>query len=451
MEMYFDFEDAISRVKSKKTQKYLREVLSTYYNHEYRSCIVMLYATTFADSLEKIKTMADVYDNEKAVKFLEKYDANRAGNKAYSSLERDVKEFIFTNGLINDVENKQWDHLKDYRDYCAHPVVEKDYELISPNGEQVRMHIRNMFEAIFLKDAIIADKKLFDEFIKKVESFYDRNEFDGLKEYVNNRYITRLDLKTKGKFVKNLWKFAFYIEDPECEAYRMVAYHSLIWIIESEKNNLLDFIAKNIDFFNGKIDFQEVSIERGAKDFSLFDSKSTSMIGFLNRVPEVYSMLSEDNKTEIRAVANNNINLLLLASFLFESNEMHVDELKNYIQGLNYCLKPYYINEVCKKANERFDRSYNDFLIFYFFNCQDSLSWSPDFDYVNGTYKEIMEDNLPYFTQKQMCEFLNGLTSFYTQATCFSSLAKQIVDIVREKGYEINFERYEINILNFIG
>ena len=60
MNDYFDFESEISNVKSKNTQKYLREVLSTYYNREYRSCIVMLYATTFADSLEKIKTMANI-------------------------------------------------------------------------------------------------------------------------------------------------------------------------------------------------------------------------------------------------------------------------------------------------------------------------------------------------------------------------------------------------------
>ena len=59
MKDYFDFETAITCVKSKKTQKYLKEVLSTYYNKEYRSCIIMLYATTFFDSLEKIKIMSE--------------------------------------------------------------------------------------------------------------------------------------------------------------------------------------------------------------------------------------------------------------------------------------------------------------------------------------------------------------------------------------------------------
>ena len=46
MKNNFDFENAIKQVKSKRIQKYLEEVISTYNNCEYRSCIVMLYATT---------------------------------------------------------------------------------------------------------------------------------------------------------------------------------------------------------------------------------------------------------------------------------------------------------------------------------------------------------------------------------------------------------------------
>lgn len=448
--MYFDFEVAISQVRSRKTQKYLKEVLSTYYNHEYRSCIVMLYATTFADALEKIKMMADVYQNEKAEKFLEKYEADRKANKAYSALEREIKEFIVQCGLINDVEEKQWDHLKDYRDYCAHPVVESDYELISPNGDQVRMHIRNMFEAIFFKDSILADNKLFDEFLQKIESFYDRNGLVGLEEYVSTRYIKRLDLRTKGKFIKNLWKFAFSVNDAECDKYRLVAYRSLIWIIESDKNNLLRFIESNIDYFNGKIDFQEFSIDRETKAYNLYENKSTSLICFLYNIPEVYNMLSLDNQTEIRVVAYKNINLLLMSSYLFEDRRQHVEELKSFICGLNYCLDSYFVNAVCKTANEQFDDSYNELLIYYFFNCQNSSIWSPDWDYINGTYRDILINNIPYFTEKQISDFIKELTSFHTQATCFMTMAQQIVDTVKKKGYEIKYDEYNINLLQYV-
>lgn len=449
MQQYFDFELATSEVKSKKTKKYLKEVLSTYYNHEYRSCIVMLYATTFVDALEKIKTMAEVYQNENAEKFLLTYEADRNSHKAYSSLERIVKEFIVKSGLINDVEEKQWEHLKDYRDYCAHPVVEKDYELISPNGEQVRMHIRNMFEALFLKDAILTDIKLFDEFLHKVESYYDRNELEGLKEYVSTRYIKRLDFKTKGKFIKNLWKFAFYINDAECDKYRLVAYRVIVWLIESERNKLLDFIGENIDFFNGKIDYTGLTIDKGDKDFKFYDNKSTALMYLLYQVPEIYTLLSTDNQTEIRGIAYKNINLLLVSPYLFENSEQHIEELKKNLAGLNFCFNQYLVNDVCKLARDKFDTKYNDLIIYYFFNCQNSAVWSPDWDYVNLSSK-IIVNLLPFFTQKQCETFLSELSEFYTKATCFPSLAKQMVDLIKEKDYDIKFDDYSVNLLKYI-
>lgn len=312
MKNNFDFENATKQVKSKRIQKYLEEVISTYNNCEYRSCIVMLYATTFADALDKIRTMSEVYQNEKAEKFLEEYNKGRNNNRAYSALEREVKEFIVDSGLINDIEEKQWEHLKDYRDYCAHPVVERDYGLISPNEEQVRMHIRNMFEALFLKDAILTDNKVFEDFLGKAEDFYDRNQLDGLEEYVNTRYIRKLDLNTKGKFIKNLWKFSFYIDgDAECDKYRRVAYRVIIWIIQSDKSDILKFIEENISYFNGKIRYQEVITEKNSYNFKFYENRTLALIYLLYRVPEIYGILSEDNQTEIKSVVKKNINLIV--------------------------------------------------------------------------------------------------------------------------------------------
>mgnify|MGYP001623870512 CR=1 FL=1 len=450
MDKYFDIENAIKEVKSKRIKKYLQEVLSTYHNCEYRSCIVMLYATTFADALEKIKTMSEVYQNEKAAKFLEKYEENRKANKAYSALERDVKDFIVESGLINDVEKKQWEHLKDYRDYCAHPVVEKDYELISPNAEQVRMHIRNMFEALFMKDAILTDSKLFEEFICKIESFYDRNGLDELEEYVNTRYICRLNLKMKGKFIKNLWKFAFYIDNEECDKYRLVAYRAMIWIIQSDRSRVLEFIEKNIEYFNGRIYFQDISLEFGDNDFKYYENKTLSLLYFLYKVPEVYKMLSGDNQTEIKSISRKNINLQLISPYLYETSKEHVNTLLENINGLNNCLDTNLASDLFKQAYSQFDYEYNNLVIFYFYNCQNSSRWSPDWDYVNWTYRDLLSDSLPYFTPKQMHEFLLELSSFYVQATSFKSMAKQIVAIVKEKGYEIDFSNYDIDLTKYV-
>ena len=450
MDAYFDFEEAIKSVKSKRIQIYLQEVLSTYHNGEYRSCIVMLYATTFADALEKIKTMSEVYQNEKATKFLEKYDEDRKANKAYSALEREIKEFVEKSGLINDVEKKQWEHLKDYRDYCAHPVVENEYKLISPNSEQVRMHIRNMFEALFLKDAILTDSKLFDEFLSKVESFFDRNGIEGLEEYMNTRYINKLDLKTKGKFIKSLWKFTFYINDEECDKYRLVSLMALIWIINSDKSNTLNLMESDMTFLNGKIDFQDISIDKDEKDFNFSDNKTLALFLFLYKVPKVYSLLSPDNQTEIKSISKQNINLTLMTPYLYETTQAHIDEITKGLNGLNYCLKTAVVNNLLKQAYKRFNYEYNDLVIYYFFNCQNSSAWAPDWDYINSTYKEIISPALPHFTQKQIETFLSNLTDFYAQANCFGSMANKIVKVVSDRDYDVDFSTYSVNLTEYI-
>lgn len=450
MKDYFDFEVAIMSVKSKNTQRYLQEVLSTYFNGEYRSCIVMLYATTFFDALEKIKIMAEEYQSEKAIQFLDQYETDRKNNKPYSSLEKDIVDYIVQSGLINDVEQKQWNHLKDYRDYCAHPVVEKDYELISPNGEQVRMHIRNMFEALFLKDAILADNKLFEEFISKIEDYYDRNGLDELKEYINSRYITKLDFNNKCKFIKKLWKFSFYMSNDECNQYRIVACRALVWIIRSDEYNLLNFIKSDISFFNGKIDFQEVTIKKDEKKISVYDNKSLALLIFLFNVPAIYKMLSIPNQTEIRVISKKNINLLLITPYLFESSEKHVEELISYLNKMNYCLFFKWANELFKQAYDRFDYSYNRLIIYYFFNCQNSKSWSPDYDYINSTYETIVSKSLPYFTEEQVAEFIINMPRIPKLSNCYKDMANLIVKVVNDRHYNIDFSSYDVDFTEYI-
>ena len=446
MKNNFDFENATKQVKSKRIQKYLEEVISTYNNCEYRSCIVMLYATTFADALDKIRTMSEVYQNEKAEKFLEEYNKGRNNNRAYSALEREVKEFIVDSGLFNDIEEKQWEHLKDYRDYCAHPVVERDYGLISPNEEQVRMHIRNMFEALFLKDAILTDNKVFEDFLGKAEDFYDRNQLDGLEEYVNTRYIRKLDLNTKGKFIKNLWKFSFYIDgDAECDKYRRVAYRVIIWIIQSDKSDILKFIEENISYFNGKIRYQEVITEKNSYNFKFYENRTLALIYLLYRVPEIYGILSEDNQTEIKSVVKKNINLILMAPYLFENSQKHVNRIIKELKDDN-CLIPVFLNELREKGYKRYDYEYNELVIYYFYNCQNSNQWSPDWNLINLTYNHIVSDAIPFFTFNQMDSFLKQLPESYEQATCMGKMANQIIDIIKKKGYEIDFTKYEVNI-----
>lgn len=444
--MFYDFETALTQVKSKKTKKYLQEVLSTYHNQEYRACIMTLYITTFADAIEKIKISAEAYQNKKAEDFLEKYKKYRNNNEKYSVLEKNTISFLIENRFINDVEKKQWMHLKDYRDFCAHPVMDSDNELISPNESQVKMHIRNMLEALFLKDAILLGNKLFEEFVLKAKDFYDRNGFDGFEDYINARYISKLDFNTRYQFVKNLWTFAFYGEDAECQNYRCVAYWSLFWIIKKDKHNLLKMIEDNIGYFSGKIKNDNVTLKIDDNNIEIFESRTITFIYFLFRFPEIYRLLPKENQIDIKTTIKKNVNLILLSLFAYEDKNEYKKELQQSIEKLNYCFDSGIMKVVYNKAIREDNLFYNDILIYYFCKCQASEEWANDYIYINQTYSEIIEIAIPNFTEVQVKKLLEELPSDYTNANCFQSLAKQIVDVVEENGYVVDFTKYKVDV-----
>lgn len=440
----FIFEDQLEKVKSEKIKIYLFEVLSTYNNKEYRSCIVMLYAVTFIDFLEKAKLLSELYQDPDATKFLNDYKIKRNQNTKYSALESMVINFVIKKGMLNDVELKQWEHLKDYRDQCAHPVVSLNLELISPNREQVRAHIRNMFEAIFLKDAILHGQ-VFDEFIKTIENYYDRNKLDRFDDFFKARYLSRLDLATKQLFFKKLWKFCYQVQEIDCITYRKVAYNALIMIINSDRTNLINFFEKERDYFNGNIYFDKIDIDKSDSDIKLYNYSSTSLLYLLFKVPELVDFMTRDNIEELKNTAYKNINFLLISYYLFKSSSDHIDALKREISPTK-CLNRSIVEIVWKQAFDKFDNSYFDFIIYYFFHCQNSPHFSPDYEYINSTYTNILQSVLPSFSELQIDNFLGKLNYTYMNANCFNDLAVQIYDIITKNGYSIDFSSHDINI-----
>ena len=225
--------------------------------------------------------------------------------------------------------------------------------------------------------------------------------------------------------------------------------YSLGWIIDSDKSKLLSYINEEISFFNGKIDFQEVAIEKDDVEIVFQDNRTLSFFLFLYLFPEVYEMLSPDNKTEIKSVSKRNINLILLSPYLCESREAHANELINELNGLNYCIITSLANDLFEQAYTHFDYTYNRVVTYYFFYCQNSSAWSPDYDYINSTYKKLLTVALPHYEKTQLEEFIQNITEKYTKANCFKDLASQILKVDKERSFDIDFSSFDINITEF--
>ena len=103
----------------------------------------------------------------------------------------------------------------------------------------------------------------------------------------------------------------------------MVVTKVLIWIINSDRFELLRYMESNISNFNGKIKFPVIDFGDASEDFNWFDYQSTTLIKFLSVIPEIYRMLSDDNKSEIRVLAEKSIDLFLLSGFLYTETGSH--------------------------------------------------------------------------------------------------------------------------------
>lgn len=448
----FIFEDKIELIKNKHTKEYLNEVLSTYHNKEYRSCIIVLYATVFTDLLEKFKLLSEYYNDESCESFLTQYKEKRKDKTKYSELERDVIEFAIDNGFLNDVEKKQLNHLKDYRDFCAHPVVCENLQLISPTQEQVRAQIRNMFETVFLKDAII-NNRIIKNFIPSIQEYFDRNGIENFETYVKSKYLNHLDKKTQKKLLKDLWKFVFYYtDDYECNKYREIAFNALTILYQTNKSELNKYMLEEQAFFNGKIKFEKVDIKKDDNFKEVFSYSSTSIIILLHKNPELFDIINTANKQELKSIVLKNINFMVSARYLYNSSDEHIAKLKEYMisNDLNCCINSRLMLKINKFALENFDYAYQDFIIYYFINRQNSIWYQPDYDYINCTYKELLSKIIDSLTEEQFDKLLTGLDYNNVAAHTFNEMVQQIYNTIQQKNYNIVYSNYNINIEKYV-
>ncbi|TEB04680.1 hypothetical protein Psch_03442 [Pelotomaculum schinkii] len=104
----FILDEEIKNVTSKKTKVYLEEVLSTYYNGNYRSCIVVLYSVVLFDLIQKLTILKESYSDKKAEEILKDIENKQAIDERYSVIENTLIDRICNEtALLNSIEKKQ--------------------------------------------------------------------------------------------------------------------------------------------------------------------------------------------------------------------------------------------------------------------------------------------------------------------------------------------------------
>src|SRR4028118_1895289 len=224
----FSLEYISEKIHYGKTKDYFQEVLSSYHNGNYRSAVVMLWSVAVCDIVYKLQYLVDLYQDQVAKKILDELTKSQKKDPKSSSWE--VKLIEDTHAETNLLDNSEYEnllYLQKQRHLSAHPILDSDRQLHTPNKETVRALIRNTLEDLLIKPPFYT-KKIIDELLVDIaQTAPALNTRQNLKKYLESRYLSRLKPEVEVSIYRSLWKLVFRLEDEDCTKNRAITFKTL--------------------------------------------------------------------------------------------------------------------------------------------------------------------------------------------------------------------------------
>ncbi len=301
----FILEDQMEKVVNPKTKEYLEEVVSCYRNGNYRASVVVLYTTLIFDLMQKLITLKDVYDEEKAKVIYNEIKQKQKNNPFDPSWETYLIDKICEDmKIISKVEKEELEHLKKERNYAAHPIISESEELtLKPiRKETAGDLIRKAFEIVFLRDAILA-RDINIKIVEDLKEYYSRVAESGFEKYVNNRYLNRMNQARKNELFKFLWQSVFIWNDDDAIRNRDSNLLGLIYMYNGDHKGYKKIIKDNEDKLLNKIQVETFSSWCNSKGYTGTESCAILEFNYVSRImnfikfielnPGIYNCLNE--------------------------------------------------------------------------------------------------------------------------------------------------------------
>lgn len=333
----FIFETEILNVKNNTVKGYLAEVLSSYELGNYRSAIVSLCNVVLCDFVFKLKTLKEVYDDTVATEILSQLNVQNNTDMRYGEWERDLIAGAKKARLIDTQDEKLIQRLREDRDQCAH-VALKDYSLYSPNRDQVRAHIRNMFEIVFLRDTIL-HKEIVNTILEDIE--YYQNivgviDPDRFEHFLTMKYYSKLNEKAEKELFKTLWKITYVKIDERCNRNRRAGHLALVSLVKRNESKFLAYVKNDPTAYYGRIHLNPSGISLSSLHYEELtnisikevSSPQAYLIYFFSQFPTFFHVIGSNLRDVIFHEAEKNINLLARTSFISEK------DLSEHLEGI---------------------------------------------------------------------------------------------------------------------
>lgn len=447
----FIIEKELENVKNKITKECLKEVISSYNNENYRSAVVMLYSTVIVDLLNKLKELDEIYNDKKAKEILNEVKKSQQNGTSKSEWEKKLLTLIKDKTeLLNEIELKKINFLHEERNLSAHPVCNEDYVLISPNREEVRAHIRNMFEIIFTKEALLC-KNIVNEFLEDISEYYEKiGNVESFERYVRSKYYSRLNNVVKKKLFRSLWKLTFCLDDENSKKNRLICYYSLIHLVKNDIDKFIETMSKEKAYYSN-LSKSILTCKYDDKHISIDKTPTVALIHFLARYNKFYDLLEDHAKEIIKNEANKNINLKILTYYMSNNLNEHIEQIKlaqkNYYQTPNWTYVENYssinlntLHRIYIVANEKFmGPNVKQFAIDYVTNA---CSYN-DAEYLLNSFLRTFIEDLDINEYKCLLNNMNSNSQIYELRNILK-ICNSIKGVIENKfPNKINYETYK--------
>lgn len=301
----------LDKVTNPKTREYLREVINSFYNGNYRSTIVMLCSTVICDILYKLEELSDVYGDTTATAILNDVKTKQEQNSNSPEWENTLIDSCKQQRrILEPSEYNNVDALKKLRNLCAHPVLKESNDLYQPNKYAVQGHIIEMLEGVLTKPSLVL-QNIFQSFIVDVAAKKATlGEGDDMLAYVTSQYLNKLNgTEYEYKLFKPLWKIVMECSDKDATDNRTVNYNILRLLYLRNRDSLAPLILGNKEYFGSHININDYAFE---------------FIRFINEFQEMWKYLPEGARITVTSSIKADTNLTQLAFFMSPDLGQHL-------------------------------------------------------------------------------------------------------------------------------
>lgn len=421
----FSIDKSAEKIKISETKENFKEVLSCYYNENYRAAIVLLYSVVISDILFKLKNLEETYNDTKAISILNAIKRSQADNPTASQWEDDLINKVQEQTNLIDLSEKNFiQNLKSLRHLCAHPVLSQNYNLFNPNKETVKAHIRNMLECVLLKPSFFS-RVIFDDFVQDIAFNKDiLIDDESLSKYLKIKYIENFNDITLFSVFKSLWKISFNVDADEANTNRTINTKSLLTFLTFKHDVLLNYMEKESLYFSNNMNIDYFA----------------HVVDIFNRFPKTFEVLNQNSKILItntikqdykkRFVSFFDKDLLEHVEYIF-SEQYSTDYPSQYpTQNISLQNIKYLSNHIKNQNGSNYD------FIIKIFGC------SPTFDFARDRYNELIIPIIDNFSETEMISFLevsnNNQNIHYNYSIHWNNTKK----ILEDKGYNIELTDY---------